>query len=276
MKMSVLLYGAAGSGKTVSALSYLKNPKYKIRVLALDVNCLLGISDAIRLHKVTLQKDQLIVATTNSTKKAVFGDSTLTKGDSSEFIAINNQLNNFTGVDYFTKETVSCGSICDFDENTVFIVDSLSTWQDNIRSHATKALLSQQKNPENGVNGMSLIGEMQNIILSLSEMIQKNIKCKFILLAHESVNSEDAVEGSKGTLKTITPNFPGIRNTSQFLGKFSVVLYCKYLPLSGKFVWVGSDLKDAIATVPRGIPRDKQLKFNELVPDFTNPVYLFE
>lgn len=275
MKMSVLLYGAAGSGKTVSALSYLKNPKYSIRVLALDTNSLIGIEDAIKIHNVTLKAGQLVVATTKQ-KKAVFSDTVVSKGDSSDFIAINSQLNNFTGIDYFTKENVSCGSICDFDENTVFILDSLSTWQDTIRSHATKSLLSQQKNPENGVNGMSLIGEMQNLILSLSEMIQKNINCKFILLAHEAVNSAEAVEDSKGTLKNITPNFPGVKNTSQFLGKFSVVLYCKYLPMSGKYVWVGSDIKDTIAAVPRGIPRDKQLKFNELVPDFTSTLYSFE
>lgn len=46
--------------------------------------------------------------------------------------------------------------------------------------------------------------------------------------------------------------------------------------MSGKYVWVGSDIKDTIATVPRGIPRDKQLKFNELVPDFTSTLYSFE
>lgn len=273
MKKTLLLYGAAGSGKTITALSILKDSKYKIRILALDANALAGIQDAIRIHNIKLIESQLIVAIPTS-RKINFSYDNVKKGDSSDFTAINAQLNNFTGIDLSNNSEVQCGSICDFDENTVFIIDSFSTWQDTIRSHATKILLAKQSNPENGVNGMSLVGEMQNIVLAFIENIQKNIKCHFILVAHEAVNGEEALAASKGTLKTITPNFPGVKNTAQFLGKFAIVLYCKYLPMSKKYIIVAEDIKDIISVVPRYIPKDKNLKLSELIPDLTNKEYL--
>lgn len=273
MKKTLLLYGAAGSGKTICALSILKDAKYKLRILALDANAYAGIQDAIRIHNIKLIEGQLIVATP-TTRKMNFSYDNVKKGDSLDFTAINNQLNNFTGVDVLTNSEIQCGSICDFTEDTVFIIDSFSTWQDTIRSHATKVLLSKQANPENGVNGMSLVGEMQNIVLAFIENIQKNIKCHFILIAHEAVNGEEALSASKGTLKTITPNFPGVKNTAQFLGKFAIVLYCKYVPMSKKYIIIAEDMKDIISIVPRYIPKDKNLKLSELVPDLTIKDYL--
>jgi hypothetical protein len=263
----VLLFGNAGAGKTSAIATLLKNPKLKLRVLGVDGNCIAGLVYAIRRLGITLEPNQLIVsqfrlspseraAALRTLKTPAVG-----KAKSSGKDWIETQLSNFTGIDLATSESVSCGGIDTFDEDTVFVIDSYSVIQNHwIKNYQTGA---------NDDGGWATYRSVQEYLTFFMTVLLDSITCHLIILAHSKVTEK--LKGVRGA--TTVPDIYGQAGIQAFIGLFSDALYCR--KDGDTPVWVAQEA--GVMTSVRNIPYAlyPELKSNKLPPDFTDPRYTF-
>src|SRR5574343_255878 len=181
--LTCLIYGRNGYGKSIGGMSLLKIPTLKLRVLALDANALYGIEDAIRIHNVTPTAGQLIIcqpklsaADAKASFKAVMtGTSPRGQKSPKELIkarydSMVDALDNFVGTDYATGEEIKCGSIYDWKEDTVLIVDGLSTVTEIIEDYERSKLRSPT-DTEAPVNDWDFTRNVQDKVNQFAEVL---------------------------------------------------------------------------------------------------------
>ena len=283
--LTCLIYGRNGSGKSVGGMSLLKNPKLKLHVLALDANAAYGIEDAIHIHKITPVAGQLIicqpkmsVADAKASFKAVMtGTSARGQKTPKELIkarhdSLINAFDNFVGIDYATGEEVTCGSVYDWGNDTVLIIDGLSTVTEIIEDYE-RIKLRNPNDIEAAVNGWDFTRNVQDKVNQFAEFLTNPtmISCHVLMYGHEKRTVHDVTKEER-----ITFCLAGQKGVSMFMGKFATILYAECITtLKDGKLYYWNNLKGGTDAVARGIPKSNKLDFAKLIPDFTLQDYDF-
>lgn len=282
--LTCLIYGRNGSGKSIGGMSLLKNPNLKLRVLAIDANAMYGIEDAIKIHKVTPVEGQLVICQpklsstdarasfkaimTGSSARGAKTPKELIKG---RYDSIINALDNFVGIDYATRNEVPCGCFYDWKEDTVLIIDGLSTVTEAIEDYE-RVKLQDPSNPEKPINGWDFTRNVQDKVNQFAELLTSPsmVSCHVLMYGHEKRTTHEVTKQDR-----ITFSLAGQKGVSMFMGKFATILYaeCVTTPKGKFYYW--NNLKDGTDAVARGIPKSDKLDYARLIPDFTLPEYDF-
>ncbi len=290
-RVVALLYGGAGDGKTVAAMSVLKNPNLNVRVIVMEDNCVPGIQAAMAIHGITeLREGQLLIAS-----PAMGGADTseaFIAGESDVFF--NNavkKLLDYSGIDALTGKEVKIGHYKNFKSNDVIILDGVTMVQYAAQAAGRKKSRDDNtsKDPRAGFyKGQDLLNTY------IYQLIQ-NSSCHVIVLAHSTVSITDDKSGAKNIaldLPTIHPALGTRSIVEPFCGRFQHVLYCEQNAPGAlqPYVWNGAK-KDALVISSRlGLTPEKLAQYSyqgtgakanakspitmtTLPPDFTHPLY---
>lgn len=237
MAFSVLLYGQAGTGKTVSILTLLKAGQ-KIRFQGLESNAFNGMQFAkdkwlAEGHKIPegalaiakplqpkrsladlIKTTDMAVKTPLKTQRAAIDAK---KGDYTGFLNAVKSVNNFidaeTGVDYGSSE--------DWGDDTTLVIDGLTMLSEMIMAHniGGKVAINQAE-----------WGVAQVVLKNFLRLLTEQLRCNIILVAHPKKETDLAVGGTK-----IYPASLGAAMDNWLSTIFTDVVYASHK--NGKFVW---------------------------------------
>jgi len=291
-KTNILLYGAGGSGKSFSIASLLKpsqlekTPNLKIRFLMAETNCLYGLEEGLEFHKVIPKEGQLTFmlikpkVTQNNNSSIIrqqFEENFMKKSDSeamgvkstgsdrtniTEYMQILKSTAKFKGTDWTTKQVIDSGDVLNFDKDTVFVVDSLST----IVKYLAKVV--------HGARQVTIPSDYKNVQHNLQTQIITQFcevmgEASFILLAHSHLGQNPDVIQPKGAevmagkAEYIMKTFPNVYGQAMngISQAFSETIYA-WKDFGGRYYWAGE--KENVDTSVRKLPRK-----DKLVPDFS-------
>ena len=298
-KTNVLLYGKPGTGKSAAIASLLtskqleQTPKLKVRFLMAETNCLYGLEYGIeQLYKLKLNPGQLSYclvnhkATPRSNMRTIadnFKDNfqslsasdamkvKVDAGDRSvheEYYKILLATAKFKGIDWVTKEPVIEGDVLNFDSDTIFVVDSLTT----IVNCLVKVVAGARQ-----IAGMDEYKDVQrllkqNILLPFTEIMSE---ASLILLGHDHLGKDpDVIQPSqrevlKGEADFIMKTFPDVHGQAMnTIGKYFTETIYAWRDRRGKYLWAGK--KEGVETSVRKLPQKEELEPNfSLYPIFT-------
>jgi hypothetical protein len=299
-KQNILIHGNGGVGKSASIATLLKpaqlekTPNLKIRFLMSETNCLYGLEDGLAIHKVTPKEGQLTYmlikpkVTKNNNSSIIvqnFRENFMEKSDAeaksvrtsssdrthmTEYLNILNATARFKGIDWATKQIIDDGDVLTFDNNTIFVVDSLTT----IVNYLVKVVKGarQATIPSDYMNVQQNL--KSQIFVQFSEVMSE---ASFILLAHSHLGQNPDVEQPKsadvmsGKAEYIMKTYPSVfgqamNNISQ---NFTETIYA-WKDFGSKYYWAGE--KENVDTSVRRVPRK-----DELTPDFSlYPIFVEE
>lgn len=192
MNFKMLLYGESGTGKTYS-IPTLLNAGYKVRFLAAENNAISGthiaLKDWEKSNNKKLKADDFVLMIPERPKKSlqdlVASQTTfIGKTLDSQYKGADPKRRNYTRYLEVLKSTVNFkdsstgvdyGSVDDWGEDTVLVIDSLTIVCEAI-SQATiggKLAVSQ---PEWGV--------MQKTLVEFMRQLTEDLKCNFVIIGH--------------------------------------------------------------------------------------------
>ena len=283
-KTNILLYGEGGTGKSTAIATLFKlldkNPDLKVRYLMTEANAMDGMEDGLALHNIKLKEGQLAYmvckpkASTSVSSAQIAreyeqnylrvseNDALKVKiqtGDRAKrtaFLSILKGMATFKGIDYVTKEEKDYGDYLKWDDNTLLVIDSLTSCVDYLITEVKATRIATVMSDYNHVQTNLLA----KIIIPLTEQAE----CSVIMLGHPTIGDDNTVKQPKEKANRITKLYPktfgqAINNT--IVSKFSETIYA-YVDVKDDFYWAGK--KSGVATSPRKIPRKDKLK-----PDFS-------
>ena len=281
-KANILLYGDGGSGKStaVATLFKMNNPDLKVRYLMTEANAMDGMEEGLARHGIKLNPGQLhyMVCRPNPATSVTSAQIAkeyeqnylqlsesdalkvkIASGDRAKrtaFVTILKGMATFKGIDYVTKEVTDLGDYLKWDDNTVFVIDSLTSCVDYLVNEVKATRIATVQSDYNHVQ----TNLMNKIIIPLTEQSQ----CSIIMLGHPVIGEDQTVKQPKEEENKITKLYPrtfGQALNNTIVSKFSETIY-SYVDRQDNFYWAGK--KEGVATSPRKIPRQ-----DKLVPDFS-------
>lgn len=223
--LRMMIYGDGSVGKTTCLASFLKSPKIKQVIwIAVDATTLGSLNFIDDVWGVQLVKGQLIIAevpkvSTSSLDAAV-------DNASAAYLAVHKPLlGDYPAYDAFDGSVVKLKKPSDYGEDTLIIVDGLSSYNDKIlfkgnANFATRTAGKSVKQYDGVYN------DHKDLLHRLSFLIQ-SANCHIAITAHNfSANSADAVLTPYGLNK----NFPNILVKSmlaEFTKDFNWVLVAR-------------------------------------------------
>lgn len=281
-KANILLYGDGGSGKStaVATLFKMNNPDLKVRYLMTEANAMDGMEEGLVRHGIKLKPGQLhyMVCRPNPATSVTSAQIAkeyeqnylqlsesdalkvkIASGDRAKrtaFVTILKGMATFKGIDYVTKEVTDLGDYLKWDDNTVFVIDSLTSCVDYLVNEVKATRIATVQSDYNHVQ----TNLMNKIIIPLTEQSQ----CSIIMLGHPVIGEDQTVKQPKEEENKITKLYPrtfGQALNNTIVSKFSETIY-SYVDRQDNFYWAGK--KEGVATSPRKIPRQ-----DKLVPDFS-------
>lgn len=281
-KANILLYGDGGSGKStaVATLFKMNNPDLKVRYLMTEANAMDGMEEGLARHGIKLKPGQLhymvcrpnpVTSVTSAQIAKEYEQNYLQLSESdalkvkiasgdrakrTAFVTILKGMATFKGIDYVTKEVTDLGDYLKWDDNTVFVIDSLTSCVDYLVNEVKATRIATVQSDYNHVQ----TNLMNKIIIPLTEQSQ----CSIIMLGHPVIGEDQTVKQPKEEENKITKLYPrtfGQALNNTIVSKFSETIY-SYVDRQDNFYWAGK--KEGVATSPRKIPRQ-----DKLVPDFS-------
>jgi hypothetical protein len=266
-----MIYSAAGTGKTISAMTALKVPDLKVRVLCTETNALTGIEEALEIHGITdLQEGQLTIAIAQSDASSLeeFQD----QSSDAFYRAITGKLFNFIGHDVATGKEVKLGKVQSWGKDTLFILDGMTMFESSCAGRGMQLAKAQN----NAKDARAVFYAGQKVLVGAIFAIAEESKGHILVLAHQAMSDDVAMQKYKLT-SMINPGFGTRSVIDKLAGRFSSILYMRYNAQQKKYVWSAEE-KDAY-TISRGIDRVKLKKaginLNNLPADFSHAVYDF-
>jgi hypothetical protein len=203
--LRMMIYGDGSVGKTTNLASFLKNPNIKQVIwIAVDATTLGSLNFVDDVWGVQLSKGQLFIAevpkvSTSSLDAAI-------DNASAAYLAVHKPLlGGYPAYDAFDGSPIKLKKPSDYGEDTLIIVDGLSSYNDKIlfKGNANYALRTAGK----GVKQYDgVYNDHKELLHKLSFLIQ-SANCHVAVTAHNfSANSADAVLTPYGLNK----NFPNI------------------------------------------------------------------
>jgi len=275
-RQAILIYGGAGSGKSVSLATLLKvvlknGNKLKIRIFCLEDNSLPAIIRSFQIHNITdLEEGQLVICTP---PQGAIGSSTEFQDANSDkfYQNIISQICNFKGTDVATGKEVSLGNVSTWDKDTVLALDGLTNFQYacGARGKVKAKAVNNDKDPR------AVFYAGQQVLTDGIKQILGMTKCHFILFAHDTASDEAMVAKYNG-LKAIHPAVGTRSIVSQFCGNFSYVFLSRKIDINNTFFWSVADSK---AYTRDSIDREKckelKIPLDKLPADFSHELYDF-
>ena len=289
-KANILLYGDGGSGKSTAIATVFKLldkvPKLRVCYLMTEANAWNGMEDGLAKYKIELKPGQLYYQvcrpnpTTSVTSTQIakeYEDNFLKLSDSdalkvkvltgdrakrTAFITILKGMASFKGIDYVTKEVTDLGDYLKWDENTIFVIDSLTSCVDylvnEVKATRVATIMSDYQHVQTNL--------MSKIIIPLTEQSQ----CSIIMLGHPTIGEDQTVKQPKAEEDKIMKLYPktfGQALNNSIVSKFSETIY-SYIDRQDNFYWAGK--MEGVATSPRRVPRSAKLE-----PDFSKyPIFV--
>jgi len=250
-RLAMLLYSMAGMGKSISIATLLKVPGLKVRLLAMEDNCLPAIEEGFAIHGITeLEEGQFTIAEIGGnaiTTVETFANQT----DDSVYQSAVMKLMNFQGTDVATGKDVRLGNALSWGNDTVLVIDGLTMLQ---FACASRGKVKTDGNKD----ARAAFYAGQDALLGYIYQFMQRSKAHFVLLAHETSSDPEQLAKHK-TLLATHPALGTRSIVSPFLGRFSVVLYAKYNKQTRQYVWSGEEPNTM--TVMRNI-KTKGLSYN--------------
>jgi hypothetical protein len=283
-KENILLYGEGGTGKSTSIATLFKLlpkfPNLKVRYLCTEANALIGMKQGLKMYGIDLKPGQLhymvcrpslVGSITSAQKVKEFEDNFLKvsendalkvkigTGDRAKHTAFVNILKGmatFKGIDYVSKVENDLGDYLRWDDDTIFVIDSLTSCVDYlveaVKANRVLTNISDYNHVQSNL--------MAKIIIPLTEQC----RCSIIMLGHPVIGEDQTVRQPKEEENKIMRMYPktfGQALNNTIVSKFTETIYA-YVDNQDKFYWAGK--KHGVATSPRKLPRT-----DKLVPDFS-------
>lgn len=270
-RLAMLLYSMAGAGKSVSITTLLKIPNLKVRLLALEDNCLPAIEEGLAIHEIPeLQEGQFTIAELNGTAITDI-DTYMNQSEDSIYQTAVMKLIDFTGIDVATGNEARLGNALNWGDDTVLIIDGLTMLQFACASRG-KVKINGNKDAR-----AAFYAGQDALIGYIYQFLQRS-SAHFILLAHEASSDPEQLAKHK-TLQATHPALGTRSIVSPFLGRFNVVLYAKYNKQTRQYIWSGDEPNTM--TVMRNIQtkglvyKNRSVTNSNLPADFTFEGYNF-
>lgn len=272
MTDKVLLFGDGSSGKTVCSVSALKdNPDARLIYLITENNSLPSIRKGLEIHKITPKEGQVVYVYPKPPKGGfsnftraledfqkeskvnnIKGSPTTTQNKEKygHLINIFKNLETFTGTCIVSGKEIKLGSVDNFKETDILVVDGLSAIVQEVwaTSQGDKLAVS-----------ISDYGSVQ-LIMGRAMYLITNIPCNLILLAHEKPYYEDE------TLVLLAGvNFgAGSATYQSLIGCFSEVIHTYKLGISYKMETNKPKVTGAYRKLPAATNLDQDLSKYDL------------
>jgi len=282
-RFTAIIYGAAGAGKSTTALSLLKNPDLKLIHFALEATTLAAMRNCFEVYGIEeLAEGQLTYVTPDA---AIAKDELSFKGntDGSFYDNIVKALFTTKGVDVATGKSVSLGKFNSYTGDTVLIFDGVSALVETITNRANADAITKKVQD----NGMAVYGIGQKYIIGLFNQLTKGTKAHVIVLGHQKLADEKAV-AKYTNIKPINPDFYTRSLVDQVCGMFTYVFYAKRNSLNNSFRLSVAEtnaytrdsinrdkFKRVIAEVNKELKQHEKIALDNLPFDLTHPVYDF-
>ncbi len=264
----VILFGSGGVGKSAALATLFIDcpPDRRVIIVATEKNALRGLERGLALYDISLEEGQLIYVLPKKKEKAFSNlkrsvdsytkqtksvalqgnkDSTMNKEKYTFLQSILGALEDFSGVDYVTGETVKVGNVgSDLDSSDILVIDGFSPISHEVWNTIVGDKIAISMNDYMPV---------QHVIYSLASNLA-SLDCQVIMLAHEKEVTDD-----KGIVIQHAVDFGcGNAITHKLLGCFTDVIYA-YTFGTG-YLWAGA--KNKVTTVSRVLPKEDNLKPN--------------
>jgi len=229
-RLLLMLYGSAGSGKTTSALSVLKNPNLKVIHFALESTTTAAVRNCFNVYDINELKEgqyTLVIPEPSKAKDEATFKSNL---DGTFFDNIVKQLFITSGVDVATGNSVKLGAFNTYDQNTVLIFDGISALIETITNRANSDAINKKVND----NVMAVYSIGQKYIVGLFNQLTKGTKAHIIAIGHQKLADDKAIQ-KYGNIKPINPDVYTRSLVDQVCGMFTYVMYAKRDSLSGRY-----------------------------------------
>jgi hypothetical protein len=266
-----MIYSSAGTGKTVSAMTALKVPDLKVRVLCTETNALTGIEEALAIHGITdLQEGQLTIAVAQG--EACSLEEFQEQSSDASYKAITSKLFNFIGHDVATGKEVRLGKVQSWGKDTLFILDGMTMFESSCAGRGLQLAKAQN----NSKDARAVFYAGQKVLVGAVFTLAEESTGHMLVLAHQAMSDEVALKKYKLS-KMVNPGFGTRSVIDKLAGRFSSILYMRYNTQTKAYVWSAEET-DAY-TISRGIDRAKlkkeRITLNNLPADFSHPVYDF-
>lgn len=270
-RFSGMIYSSAGTGKTISAMTALKVPNLKVRVLCTETNALTGIEEALAIHGITeLQEGQLTIAVAQSTSSSLeeFQDNS----SDAFYKAITGKLFNFIGTDVASGKEVRLGKVQEWGTDTLFILDGMTMFESSCSGRG----LTIAKSQNNAKDARAIFYAGQKVLVGAVFSLIEESKGHVLVLAHQAMSDETAMSKYKLS-KPINPGFGTRSVIDKLAGRFSSILYMRYNNQKKQYVWSAEEPE--AYTISRGIDKVKckqlGITLNNLPADFSHELYNF-
>ena len=265
----VILFGSGGVGKTHSlATLFIDAPEdRRVILVATERNAASGLERGLKFYNITLEEGQLVYVFPKKKEKAFANlkravdtyakqtksvalqgnkDTTMNKESYTFLQSILGSFENFTGIDYVTREPVKIGNVGDLDGSDILVIDGFSPISHEVWNTIVGDKIAV---------GMNDYMPVQHVIYSIASNLA-SIDANVILLAHEREITDD-----KGVVLQRVVDFGcGHAISHKLMGCFTDILHCYTFGKS--YLWEGQ--KDKVACVARVIPKE-----SGLIPNFS-------
>jgi hypothetical protein len=227
-RIALGLYGQAGTGKSTTVMSLVKNPELTIFYLALEPNALPAIKSGLAIHAPEgLYEGQFYFWQYNH-KTPVQVSDMLNVLEVSGYSAMLATMVKFIGTDIATGKEAELGNIL-AKKDVVLVLDSATALMNKAGNSSRSATAGNK-------DGRAFYGAMINIWLTTMRNLFQSSKCHIIITAHTNyvVKSDEAANEKLQLISSedIIPNFGSRTTTDMFCGNLSHVYYCYTNPLN--------------------------------------------
>ncbi len=277
------IYGAAGSGKSTTALSLLKNPDLKIVHLALEATTTAAMRNCFRVHGIeSLNEGQLTYVVPDP---AIAKDELAFKGntDGTFYDNIVRALFTTKGIDVATGKSVTLGKFNSYGSDTVLIFDGVSALIETITNRANSDAITKKVQD----NGMAVYGLGQKYIVGLFNQLTKGTKAHVIVLGHQKLADDKAI-AKYTNIKPINPDVYTRSLVDPVCGMFTYFMYAKRNSLNNRFTLSVAETtaytRDSIDRekfktisneINKTLKQHEKISLSDLPADLTHEVYDF-
>lgn len=229
-RVAMVLYGAAGTGKSTLIYSLLQDPSLKIIVFALEPTVNAAMRNCFKVFGIEQLNEGQLTWVVPDIAIAKDAEELKNNLDTSFYDNIIKRLFDTEGIDVATGKKVRLGKFSSYGSDTVLGFDGVSALVGAMPAVGMKKAITRRTSD----NAMSVFGYGMEAVVNLFNQLTKGTKAHVIVMAHQKLADEKAI-GKYLNIKPINPDFYTRSLVDQICGMFTYVFYVKRNSMNNRF-----------------------------------------